>query len=164
MANKDQPCGLRPKGTVKEVRAFTSGAAVYPGDAVKLSSDGFIDPVSAGDAILGVALTYASAAGVKVNVSVDPDQLYVIQADDGGTSAIVSDASIGLVADIVATAGDSTYKVSRMELDSSEAAAGGSQQLLFLGIDEREDNAYGASVDCVVKINERQLTNAFAGI
>jgi hypothetical protein len=160
MANKDNPCGFRPKGTVKEVRVFESGAAIYPGDAVRLSDDGKIDPVAAGETILGIALTYASAAGVEVNVSVDPDQLYVVQADE---TEVDAQTDIGNVADLVATAGSSTYFVSRMELDSSNLNTT-SGQLLLLGIDKRKDNAFGAQVDCVVKINERQLTNAFAGI
>jgi hypothetical protein len=139
---------------------FESGAAIYPGDAVKLSDDGQIDPVAAGQAILGIALTYASAAGVEVNVSVDPDQLYVVQADE---TEVDAQTDIGNVADLVATAGSATYLVSRMELDSSSLNTT-SGQLLLVGIDKRKDNAFGAQVDCVVKINERQLTNAFAGI
>lgn len=160
MANADRPCGFRPLGNVRNVATFVAGATIYPGDAVILSSDGMIDPATAGSVILGVALNYAASADT-VNVCIDPDQLYLVQADE---TEIDAQTDVGNVADIVATAGDSTYRQSRMELDSSSIAAGGSKQLLLLGVQSRVDNALGAQVDCIVKINEHQLTTSFAGV
>lgn len=161
MANADRPRGFQPYGSVLKAVKMEAGSACYPGDAVKLASDGQVDPASAGDALLGVALNYASGAGEPITVSIDPSQLYIVQADTGEVS---SQAAVGLVADIVATAGDSTLKISRQELDASAAAAGGAQQLLILGLEPRPDNAWGEFADLIVKINETQAEEDFAGI
>jgi hypothetical protein len=160
MANADRPCGFRPHGKILRANVYESGAAIYPGDAVKLSSDGQIDPAAAGDALLGVALSYASAAGAEVLVADDPSQRFVVQADE---TQVDAQTDIGNVCDIVATAGNSTYKLSRMELDSSDVNTT-SGQLCILGYERRADNALGTNVDAIVKINEHQLKDAFAGV
>jgi hypothetical protein len=161
MANLDRPKGFEPHGPVKQVAVMEAGSACYPGDMLTLASDGQCDPASAGGRLVGLCLSYASAAGQKINVSIDPSQLYAVQADE---TEISSQSLIGNVADIVATAGNSTYKISRQELDSSVAAAGGSQQLVIMGIESQSGNAVGAQVKVLVKINENQLVDAFAGI
>lgn len=160
MANADRPCGFRPYGPVRKAIKFTSGAAIYTGDAVKLSSDGFIDPAAAQEAILGVALEYASAAGEAVMVSVDPMQLYVVQASGSDFGAA---GDVGNTAELLATAGDSTVKLSRHELDSATKATQ-AQQLIVVGLEPRPDNAWGANADLIVRINEHQLKEGFAGV
>lgn len=161
MPNADRPRGFQPYGKVRQAIKMEAGSACYPGDALTLASDGQVDPASAGGAIVGIALNYASGAGEPVNVSVDPMQLYVVQADG---SEISSQAAVGLVADITATAGDSTLKQSRQELDSSAANTGGAQQLLIVGLEPRPDNAWGEFADLIVKINENQAEEDFAGV
>lgn len=161
MANLDQPKGFRPHGEVKQIAVMESGAAIYPGDFVKLSSDGQIDPVSAGDDILGLALDYASAAGVKVRVSISPDQLYVGQADGSDLDA---QTDIGNLCDVLATAANTTYKHSRMEIDSSTVGTGSGGQLVVMGLKDGPGNALGAQAEIVVKVNEHQLSTDFAGV
>lgn len=161
MANADRPCGFKPYGSVLKAVKMEAGSACYPGDAVSLASDGQVDPSSANAAILGVALNYAAAAGDPVMVSIDPSQLYEVQAD---TSEVNAQTFVGNCADIVATAGDSTLKISRQELDASAAAAGASQQLLIMGLVPRPDNAWGEFAKLIVKINETQAEEDFAGI
>ena len=164
MANSDRPRGFAPHGKVLRASVYEAGAAIYPGDMVKLSSDGQIDPVSAGDPILGCALGYAAAAGDKVLVCDDPKQKYVVQADETEISA---QSLVGNVADVVATAANTTYKCSRHELDSSDAGTT-TAQLIILGIEARPDNAFGAQVDVICMINEDQFvsgnTTPFAGV
>jgi hypothetical protein len=162
MANADRPRGFAPYGKVKSANIYEAGAAVYPGDLVALASDGQIDPVAAGSTILGCALSYAAAAGDKVLVSDDPEQRYVVQADE---TEVDAQTDIGNNCDHLATAGNSTYKASRMELDSSTigtSAAG----LTILDIEQRPDNAFGGFVDVIVRINEHQIAgkDAFAGV
>ncbi len=161
MANADRPRGFWPVGKLCRVSLYESGAAIYPGDAVKLSSDGQIDPAAAGDALLGVALSYASAAGQEVMVADDPEQLFASQADEGQIDA---QTDIGNVADILATGGDSTYLVSRMEVDSSTVTDAGSAQVQIMRIERRADNALGTNVDLIVRINEHQLVNGSSGV
>jgi len=153
MANPDRPSGYRPKGEIKNTIEMTAGARCFPGDCLNLKSDGKIDPAAAGEDIYGVALSYADADGDKVLVSCEPDQLYISQADEAD---ITAQTSIGNMADIVATAGDTTYNLSRQELDSSTAGAA-SAQMAILGKVPQEGNDFGANVELVCKINEHQI-------
>lgn len=162
MANSNKPQGFRPVGRVLRCRPYTAGAAIYPGDAVKVSSDGKVDPASASDALLGVAASYASADGVEVLVYDHPDQEFVVQADDGTTLA---QADVGLNFNIVATAGNSTYKRSRMELDSSSGVTTPSTlPLRLLGYSREQGNTAGEFAECIVVINEHQLKAGTAGV
>jgi hypothetical protein len=160
MANLDRPRGFEPHGEIKQVVVQEAGSACYPGDMVALASDGQVDPVATGAKVLGLCLSYASASGQKVLVSIDPSQVYAVQADE---TEVDAQTDIGNCCDITATAGDTTYKTSRQELDSSTIAAA-SAQLLILSIDTNVKNAAGAQATVLVKINESQLADSFAGI
>lgn len=162
MANADRPTGFRPYGPVRMRKKFVAGAAVYPGDMVKLSADGKVDPVSAGNDIFGCALSYASGDGEDVLLSIHPDQLYIGQADG---SDIDAQTDIGNLFDVLATAGNSTYKQSRQEVDSSTASTSDGQ-LALLDVVSKPGNAFGEFAEVVVKINEHQIMgeNDSAGI
>lgn len=153
MANKDTPMGFRPYGEVKQALDYVAGSAVYPGDCVAAAADGGVDPASTGaNDILGVALSYASAAGESVLVSVHPDQLYVAQVNDADYAAQSEDFD---TMDIVATAGNSTYKQSRMELNGS--SQGASQQFVIHKLYPDVQNAVGAQAEVVCSINRHQI-------
>jgi hypothetical protein len=160
MANLDRPNGFHPYGPVKQVAVMEAGSACYPGDMVALAADGQVDPVATGAKILGCALDYAAAAGDKVLVSIDPSQLYSVQADE---TEVDAQTDIGNNCDITATAGNSTYKQSRQELDSSTIGTAAAQ-LTILGLDPSVNNAFGAQSRILVRINESQLADSFAGI
>jgi len=161
MANPDRPQGLVPADRPRQVTEYVAGAAIYPGDAVRMQDDGKVDPAAASEALLGIALSYAAADGDKVLVCDDPDQRYVVQADGADIDA---QTDIGLNYDILATAGDSTYKVSRMEMDSSTGATTATLPLRLLSVGRRIDNEFGAQAECVVKINAAQLGSNSAGL
>jgi hypothetical protein len=163
LANLNNPVGFRPHGPVRRAVPHVSGGAVYPGDCVKMDSTGRVVVSAAAEAIYGVALEYASAAGISILVSCDPEQLYLANAHG---SSISAQTNVGNVCDILATAGSSTYKVSRMEIDDSSLATGGAKQLVLVGIETRPDNALGAYVDAIVKINQHQVfgKDSFAGV
>lgn len=160
MANADRPGGFSPYGRIGQTVVFEAGSACYPGDFVALASDGQVDPVAAGAVILGLCLDYASAAGDKVRVITDPEQLYVGQAS---ATQIDAQTDVGNNCDIVATAGNSTYKASRQEIDSSTIAAAAAQ-LLIVGLDPAVNNAFGEFAKVIVKINEHQFKDAYAGV
>lgn len=159
MANRDKPCGARPQGRVRSAQIYEAGSTVYPGDFVRLASDGQVDAAAAGNTLLGVALGYATS-GNKVLVSDHKEQRYVLQADE---AEIDAQTDVGNSVDILATAGDSTYKISRHEMDSSTLGTT-SGQLWICDIQQRPDNAFGANVDVIVKINEAQNVETFAGV
>lgn len=161
MANTDRPRGLVPKGELRRTNDYVAGGAVDIGDAVKMEADGDLVRVAAGDDIFGVALSPATADGDEISVSTHPEQEYVCQADGAD---ITDDTDRGSNADlVVGTPGN--FQISAMELDSATVAQT-SAQLTILDIDRRTDNAYGAQVDLVVKINEHQIhgENDSAGI
>lgn len=153
MANADRPCGLEPFERVLRARDYKADGTIFPGDAVKLKDDGEVERAAASNALLGVALSYATA-GQKVLVADHPDQIFKVQSDSADVDA---QTDINLNYNIVATAGDTTYRVSRMELDGDSGADTATLPLKLLKIDERVDNALGAAVDCIVVINNHQL-------
>jgi len=161
MANPDRPNGAQPKGEARRAREYTAGARVFQGDWVHLEDDGKVDPAVAAEALQGVALSYADADGDKVLISDHPDQEYTCQADEADIDA---QTDIGLNYNIVATAGDTTYNRSRMELDSSSGGIGATLQLRLLALEPRTDNALGAQAEVVVTINNAQLGKNTVGL
>ncbi len=162
MANADRPKGFEPSGRVKQSMSAVSGAAIFPGDFVHLEADGLVDPAVAGEDIYGLCISRATAASQRIMLSVDPSQIYIGQAS--ATEVNLQD-DIGNVCNILATAGNSTYKTSRQEVDSSTIGTS-NNQLVLLDIERRVDNAFGAQVDVRVKITENQIFGEtdFAGI
>jgi hypothetical protein len=156
MANRDQPQGFKPSGELLRVRPYVAGGTVYPGDAIKLNNAGQVVVAAADDALVGVAMAYATS-GQSVSVADHPDQEFVGQADGADIDA---QTDMNLNYNILATAGNSSYKVSRMEVDSSTQATTATLPLKVLRREIREDNALGEFVDVVFVINNHQLKGA----
>lgn len=173
MANADLPRGFRPYGDIKHVGIYIAGGTIYPGDAVVkdggaasttrmraqcVSASG----AQAGVKLLGVAMNYATA-GQVVRVLDDPLQLFAGQGDG---SDFDSNQDLNLNADLLATAGSATYKVSQMEIDSSTLATTATLQVQVLGYVDRHDgkNAMGANAELIFKINTHQLANGADGV
>lgn len=161
MANTNRPKGFRPYERAIRETPYTAGGTVYPGDAVHLEADGKVDAAAASEALLGVAATYATD-GQEVIVWDDPQQKFVVQADDGTTLA---QTDIGLNYNIVATSGNTTYKQSRMELDSDSGVTTPSTlPLRLIGVSREEGSQLGEFAKCVVVINNHQLANNTDGL
>jgi hypothetical protein len=161
MANGDRPNGFRPYGPIQSpAMAYQAGGTIYPGDAVKMNSSGVVVVAAAGDALLGVAEGKA-ASGEKVKVFDNPNQRFVGQL---AGSEINEQTDIGNNCDIVATAGSSTYNLSRMEIDGSTQTAAGSAQVQILEILPAVGNSLGANVQVVFRINEHMLTEGKSGV
>jgi len=156
MANSDRPRGAEVAGRVMRASKYIAGGIIYPGDFVHLEDDGKVDAAAAAESLIGVALSYASADGEEVIVSDHPDQRYIVQ---GNEDDIDAQTDIGLNYDIVATAGDSSYKISRHELDTTSGDTTNTLQLKLLDVVDSPVNALGEFVDCVVKINNHILGN-----
>lgn len=154
MANADRPRGLEPSGDPIRVSKYVADTTLSPGELVKKTAAGKVEAAAAGAAgAIGVCLSYAAADGDTVLVADHPQQKFVVQADGADIDA---QTDIGLNYNIVATAEDSTYKISRMELDSDTGATDSNLPLRLVDIDDRPDNALGANVDCIVMINNHQ--------
>lgn len=153
MANKDIVQGFKPHGKLKQANVYQAGGTIYEGDAVKLDSGGQVVQAAASDALLGVALAYATS-GQNVLVADDPSQLFVCQADDG---TIDAQTDLNLNYDIVVAAANTTYRRSGMEIDASTQATTATLPIKVLRVLPAIDNALGAQVDVICKINNHQL-------
>ena len=134
MANTQNPRGFELVGFPRSLKEYkkNTAAAIYNGDAVVMASTGLVGVAAAGGLeIVGVAQGYAAASATKVLVANDPLEQYYIQ--DDGVGATLAATSVGLNADLVATAGNATFLKSRQSLDTSTAATS-TAQLRIMGL------------------------------
>ncbi|MBU0959738.1 MAG: hypothetical protein KKB31_07365 [Nanoarchaeota archaeon] len=165
MANRDAPRGLVPHQTTQggppRIGTYNKdalAAAIYIGDAVILEADGNVAVYSTGGGnLLGVSAEYVTASTAKSNFKVydDPFTLFRIQDDATGLTASTQ-SSVGNNADILATAGNQTTKLSKQELDISGHTAGVAQ-LRIVGLYNVPGNAWGSWSELLVTINEHVL-------
>jgi len=160
MANSDRPSGFRPKERVLREGIYVAGGTIYPGDAVTMNNAGKVVVATASQTLLGISAQYA-VADDNVKVWDHPDQKFVVQADDGTTLA---QTSVGLNFNIVATSGNTAYRRSRMELDSSTGATNSTLPLRLLGASTVEGNTIGEFAECVVVINNHQVRPGSEGL
>lgn len=179
MANVNRPNGARPvltpQGSLQVNKYYcTTGNAVFVGDFVKsggtTDADGVPTAViaAAGDTLRGVvvgvipetadSLIYrASSTNRYLLVADDPNQVFEIQADNGG--AVLALVDVGENADILVTGGSTTTGQSATELDSSTHNTT-SAQLRILGFVQRPDNTPASNyAKVLVKINEHELAS-----
>jgi hypothetical protein len=149
MANKDAPHGLNAvrmmNGGKIPMHKYTVAAttAVYQGDVVTLRATGLIATLktAAGATnIVGVASNYAAASG-DVWVYDDPYTIFEVQSD-GATDpgATTAGAFLGENIDLVVTAGNTTTKISKHELDYSALTTATADPLRIIGYYESVDN------------------------
>ncbi len=163
MANVNAPEGFRPYGELLHVGIYIAAGTIYPGDAVEAhagtsSTTKRRMQVAVADSgpLIGVALNYA-VAGEVVRVADDPSQLFLGTSTSSATEFDNQD-DLGLNNVIVATAGNSTYKRSRMGIGGS-AGTGATLEVKVVGIEDRHDekNELGAYAKVIFKINNHQL-------
>lgn len=156
MANQDRPRGFEPYGRVLRSNEYDAGAICYPGDLLKLKSDGTVEPSAAGAAqSMGVALSYAASGG-KVLVADDPDQLFIGQVNGASVDAATD---LNLNYDISVGTASTLYRRSMMEIAHASGATDSNLPLKVLRISKEVNNALGADVDVVFLINN----HAFKG-
>lgn len=90
-----------------------------------------------------------TAGTIQCDVLDDPNQLFLIQADED-----IVQADIGKNADVIGTGGSSTTGQSSMELDSSTIADTAALNLKIVGLWNAPGNELGDFAVVVVKINE----------
>lgn len=163
MANPNNPFGfacLQSEGKENRARVYAkdTSAAIYPGDVVKMQSDGTVIVAAAGDAILGVCAAYQAAADTTIKVYDDPNQDFFVQA-----SGDFQTTDVGSNANIVATAGDSTLKQSNHALLSSYLTTS-TLQFKVLGLLSRGVNAVGSYAVVRVRPNSHAYKAGVTGV
>jgi hypothetical protein len=109
----------RPHGDLLRDNTYVAGAEIKIGDFVTINSSGQVVKATASQALLGVALGYAKATGVNVQVADHPDQEYLVKKS---ASAPTAQTDYFLNYDIVATASAAGNYESANTLDSASGA------------------------------------------
>lgn len=162
MSNASRAHGLQPYEDIKRVSPYVAGGTIYPGDIVRMGTDGKVAAASADtNPNLGVSAQYATT-GQECKVWDDPDQKFVCQADSGGSISIAQ-TDAGLNYQIVATTGSTAFKQSRQELDASSGASDSNLPLRMLAISPAIDNAAGVQAKVVVVLNNHQRKAGVVG-
>jgi len=189
MANADTPNGFVPKrhltgGVIRAneyLIANGKAANFFSGDIVDLGSDGYLDTFANTEKAIGVfygveyvdestgdvkfVKKWTSGTTVKANTEVkayvydDPMITYTVQAGNGS----IAQANIGETANVLLTAGNSTYGYSQQELDNDTLAAT-SLVLRVLRKVEEPDNDFGENAKVEVVINQHRLSTQGAGV
>jgi hypothetical protein len=185
MANTDAPRGFWPiyhlTGGQIRVREYevvnTNANLLTKGDVAKILTTGYADLAAADIAADAIGIfshfEYKDAAGkfyastqvpatktgysdIKAFVWDDPYIAFGCQSN--GTTTI---ASVGACANHVATAADTTRKISQHEWDQSSIVVdGNSAQFKLLDKIDEPDNAWGANVNLIVTFNEHHYKAA----
>jgi hypothetical protein len=189
MANNDAPFGLRPVRTGISSQqqnryriANNYGTAIFQGDLVAMVTGGGIERVGAGGSglILGVfnGCFYTDPTTGKPTYSayypgsVAADDIMATVIDDpGATFEVQSDEAFPVADlagnfDIVATAGDTTSGMSRVELDTSTGATTATLPLKAIDISQDPENSdvSSANTNVIVKINNHLFSGGTAGL
>lgn len=184
MANVDAPFGFRPinrdgspynGATLRCVFAAADATAAFIGDPVNLdgsSSEGYpgVTQAAAGEVVFGVVTGFEAnpdglgdqyrKASTKRFCQVAPASgtYFEVQSDDDTTA--LAEASVGLNADYIVAAGDTTYGISKAELDSSSVATTSTLDLQIVGLVDRADNLLSGTGStnkvAIVKFNDPQ--------
>ncbi len=167
MANADHARGLWPlrhkSGGEIQTEKFvvTTGVTIYQGDVVELDAAGTVGVAEAGDgvAVIGVAAEYKSdsdsAGGVEILIYTDPNIIFGIQQQSGGSVAVTDR---GLSADHVAGSGSAVTKLSGHELSATVATT--AAQFHILDIVSAPDNDWGLNANIEVIFNEHRYKGA----
>jgi hypothetical protein len=190
LANTDYPFGFVPynhgfggtPGRGSEYRIASGlGSNIFTGDLVKSTGTGKnITVCAAGDTTVGVfngcqyvavdgSIVYAhywpTGTTVKSGTEViawvydDPAMFFTVQA-----SGAFAAGDIGSLSDITAGAGDTATGRSRFELDSTQIAQAGAEQLKIIDIVRDGSNEVGANAKLVVMLNEHELKAKVAAV
>jgi hypothetical protein len=153
MANRDEVRGAQPYGPLLRARPYTASGTVNEGDPLKLVNDGTVVIATAGDACMGICLSYGVATDTVI-VADHPDQEFVAQSDDGTIDAATD---MNLNYNFVFASPNTTYRRSGVEIDGDTGATNSNKQAKVLRLLPRADNALGTNAVVIFKINNHQF-------
>src|SRR4051812_27587734 len=171
MANANNPHGLRPLGVtvgggVPQIEHFKKlvgyGSAIYRNDAVARAADAAIQlPATPGTTLItGVAMAYSAASTADtVAVMITPEAIYEAQVNGS-----LVEADLGLNANLLYTAGNSTTKMSKHEINAASADVTSTLDVHLLKLHPVPRNAFGTNAKFEIVINKSRLANAVVGV
>jgi hypothetical protein len=168
MANTNAPFGFKParnaygapyNGSLSTYKLNSGyGTAIYPGDAVKLLTTGYLAKAAAGDTIAGIAVGFSwvqasgqpntqrywpastttlNSADAQVQVIDDPNVIFEVQF--GNSTSVPATADIGALFDLYDAGGSATNASSGEGIDYTTLATSG-KGFRFVGFVPRVDN------------------------
>lgn len=133
-----------------EMKSYTAGATITANDLVTLKTDGQVEPTTAGDVILGVAVTSASSGGT----------VYVFQGARLKVMGDSDEAGDAMASDMVGARVDITGATGAQQVDISTALQAGdgtdTGQLIVI---EANPQGFGFDDDtslAILEVVERQ--------
>jgi hypothetical protein len=149
--------GARTHGDVIRQNTYVAGGAIKIGDFVMLASSGKVVVATASSALLGVAMSYASADGKNVEVADHPQQEYLVAKSSTAPS---TQTDYFLNYNIVATT--STTNESGHTLDSASGAT--TPSTLPLRAVSQSRAVVSPASEAVVRINNHSDRPGQAGV
>lgn len=173
MANSNNPHGLRPLyvpsgGPIQTnvySKAATLDTAIFRGDAVARVADGSIsakttDITPGTTNYSGVSLNYGAASAATDHTVVDdPTVVFEAQADGA-----LAEADMGLNANLVLTAGNTSTKISKHQVNSATEAVDATLDVHLARKLNVPDNDYGAYVRLEITFNKHRMAPATVGV
>ncbi len=155
-----QPVDLDANGRVVAAIAGSAGNGFFIlGSIVGLFNDAFGPPDDAYSGYIPANPASVNSAGViKILVADDPNQLFLIEEDTGGTALDAQAIGAGGVFTFLATTGNTVSGVCNAVLDRSTVAATTDLTLRLIKKWDKPDNAHGNYCKWVVQIIQHRLT------
>ncbi len=155
-----QPVDLDANGRVVAATAGSAGNGFFMlGSIVGLANDAFGPPDDAYSGYIPANPVSVNSAGlINILVADDPNQLFVIEEDTGGTALDAQAVVAGGVFTFLATTGSTVSGVCRAVLDRSAVATTTDLTLRLIKKWDKPDNAYGNYCKWVVQIIQHRLT------
>ena len=157
------------------VKPFTSGgAAGTTVNGIDVEGMPTVIQSAAGDPSIGVVIGFlplqtnletrhrAASTNRIAFVADDPQLLFEIQEVSGGTA--LTSTEVGLNADVVVAAGNTTTGMSGMELDNASEATTAGLNMRIIGLVKRPDNAYGEHAKWLVQLMDHSFRSGIAGV
>jgi BioD-like phosphotransacetylase family protein len=173
MANVNNPHGLRPIGTIHgggfEVEEFSKvvgyGTAIFIFDAVNRVADNSIEASATPGTTRysGVALNFGAASTATTHLVIT-DPLCLFEAQDNNSTDGIAAADLGLNANLVLTAGDTTNQQSKHQIDEATAAVTATLDVKLRRLFNVPDNAHGANARIEIQFNKHRMTAEVAGV
>lgn len=154
-----QPVDLDANGRVTVALTGTASTTAFIlGSIVGLFNDAFGPPDDAYSGYIPANPASINSAGlVKVLVADDPNQLFLVEEDTGGSALDAQSIGAGVVLTYTATTGNTTSGVSNAVIDRSTVATTTDLTVRLIKKWDKPDNAFGNWCKWVVQINRHRL-------
>lgn len=174
MANNNNPHGLRPLGFTMEggplllfpfAKVVGYGTAIFMNDAVNRPAGvGLEASATPGTTTYsGVSMDFSAASTAATHLVI-VSLTALFEAQDNAVSAGVVAANCGLNANLVLTAGSTTTRQSKHQINETGIAVTSTLDVKLLQLYNIPDNAFGPNARIEIVFNKHRMAPATAGV